>query len=391
MRNQPWVNWLLVTGLLITLAAGAYLLWPGGRATEQSPLDLGDILRLLDTEAGNAAPSPDKAHRYVFPADHGPHPQHRTEIWDLRAVLVGDEGEPIGLRATFLRLALAPPTRPKRASSLAADELIAGQVTLSLNGAKAASQHQRASRAVLGIAGSGSDPAAVWIEDWRLEHVGAGDWILGVQLDIGRIQLRLANAAPAGAVLTEDDLGPVNGSRIDAIHRYQQPRLAAAGTIGTGAGDRPVSGSAWLEHGWGDIGAILGGRQGQLRANRFQLRVKDDTTLHCIELRRIGGGGTPIPSCTLIAANGTRQRFQRRELRLTPDERTWRGPDGVDYPLSWDIAIPSANLTLRAEPLIEDQRLRLLDQPIWSGAVVVGGTYDGVEVTGSGWVELTGG
>jgi predicted secreted hydrolase len=396
MVNPRWVTWSLAAGLLIALVVGAYALWPGGQAAKQAPLDLAGILRALETVPSEAAAETDAGHAYAFPADHGPHPAHPTDVWDLRAVLSADDGGPIGLRATFLRLALAPSARTKRASRLAAEELIAARIALSPGSAHTGSQDQRAGRAVLDIAGSDADPASVWVEDWRLARLGDASWQLQATLDSGSILLRLVSDHAAGAepILIGSALGPPEAMRSSAgtqqIRRYQMPRLTATGSIDTGTGPRQVTGSAWLDHGWGDLSAVLNGRQGQLKANQFRLRLDDGTMLDCLELRRIGGGGTPIPSCTLTSADGARRTYQRRALSLIPDERAWTAPDGIGFPLRWRLQIPAERLDLRFTPLVEDQRIHLLDQPIWSGPLIVDGMRAGQSAAGIGWMDLSG-
>ena len=51
---------------------------------------------------------------FHFPADHGPHPEFRTEWWYYTGNLATAEGRRFGFQLTFFRSALAPemPARP---------------------------------------------------------------------------------------------------------------------------------------------------------------------------------------------------------------------------------------------------------------------------------------
>jgi predicted secreted hydrolase len=51
--------------------------------------------------------------------------------------------------------------------------------------------------------------------------------------------------------------------------------------------------------------------------------------------------------------------------------------------------VPSAGLALKVEPYLEDQELRVAFT-YWEGAVRVSGERDGKQLSGKGYVELTG-
>jgi predicted secreted hydrolase len=237
----------------------------------------------------------------------------------------------------------------------------------------------------------------VWIEDWGLAWLGEGSWQLRATVDSGAMELQLASGtaagvlpSPFGSELEPRDATPSNVGT-SGLRGYQMPRLTATGTVDTGTGPIPVSGPAWLDHGWGDLGALLGGRQGQLRANQFRVSLDDGAMLDCLELRRVGGGGTPVPSCALTASDGSQRHYQRRALSLLPEPPAWNAPGGTRFPLRWRLRIPPERLELSLTPLVEDQRLRLFDQPIWSGPVIVDGERAGTSVAGRGWMDLSGG
>jgi predicted secreted hydrolase len=75
----------------------------------------------------------------------------------------------------------------------------------------------------------------------------------------------------------------------------------------------------WLERAWGALPSTFAGGRGQLAMNRFLLQLDADTELMCLHLRRQAGGGTPVPNCLAIFADGSTRLYQRRELTLEPD------------------------------------------------------------------------
>jgi predicted secreted hydrolase len=61
--------------------------------------------------------------------------------------------------------------------------------------------------------------------------------------------------------------------------------------------------------------------------------------------------------------------------------------------MGWEIAVPAAEIALTVTPLLEEQELDTRSTTgviYWEGAVDVAGTRAGANVTGHGYVELTG-
>jgi predicted secreted hydrolase len=68
----------------------------------------------------------------------------------------------------------------------------------------------------------------------------------------------------------------------------------------------------------------------------------------------------------------------------------WTSPQSkARYPSHWRLVVPSADLRLDLEPLLEDQEMRN-SFVYWEGAVRATGTSGGVPVEGKGYFELTG-
>ncbi len=309
---------------------------------------------------------------------------------------------------------------------------------------------ERLSRAAGGLAGAEASPFRVWLEDWSLAQ-GEGDvLVLEAAVDDTRLTLRLTPSKPVvtetqaalfGAAGTGNGNGNGDGAgQGPGFHFYLQPRLTIEGRLTLGGQARTdvevgstadprllpnqpsaaqvstgqasgstwsdqsvqvpgqvavqVRGTAWLEHAWGSVAGGLVGQRGQLSLNRFSLQLDDSTELMCLQLRRRGGSGTPIPTCLAIARDGETRLFQRRELTLEPSSATWPSPqDGARYPLWWRLTLPALGLDVALEPLLPQQELvpgMASAGRIWSGLVTLSGSRDGEPVTGSGRMDLSG-
>lgn len=418
---------LLLAG---TVIAGAWFFWPRPVAQPAGGLDPAAFIAALNTEAEGFAPV-GQDWDFVFPRDQGPHPQYRTEVWDLSGQMVDDTGRRYGLRLSFLRIGLSAPSI-ERSSGLAANNLLLARFALAAEGGEEVITSQRVSRAAAGLAGAKVSPARVWLEDWSLEQGAdpgtdpnlAQSLRLQARLDDLRLTLVLKPHKP---VVTQSEarlFEGAGGGEGRGFHFYLQPRLSAEGRLTLGAGleskagvgkgsevslgsnagtdagaiavrahqGRAVTGSVWLERAWGAVPGTFAGGRGQLALNRFALQLDDDSELMCVHLRRRAGGGTPVPTCLAIAQDGTTRLLQRRELTLEPTGGDWTNPaDGVEYPLQWRLRLPALGLDLALRPLLANQPMELgLGEPAWSGTVTLSGSRDGNAVGGSGRMDLNG-
>jgi predicted secreted hydrolase len=395
-RAAPW----LAVGVI---ALSAWLLWPGGTTTPPRLLDPATLASALPPAAEAGFETPDAAAVWTpeLPRDLGPHPAFRTELWDLTGQLRDSAGRRYGLRLTLVRLGLrGPEAADARSSALAAQGLLLGR--LSLVPEDGAPLHaERSSRTAAGLAGATAEPPVVWLEDWRLAVSGAeaGAGQLSVRLDDSRLDLRLvpqkAPITPAATLLDSGAGARPSGSADNAaaLRWLAAPRLELAGQLLLAGAETRVTGSAWLDHLWGDaVGSAAGlaGSRGQLALNRFLLQLDDGSELLCIQLRRRAGGGTPVPTCLVIASDGGTRVLRRRALTLAPGEAAWRSPDGAaTYPVHWQLAAPELDLQLDIHALHPDQEL-MLGERLWSGVVAIKGMRQGRPIAGGGRMDLSG-
>jgi predicted secreted hydrolase len=226
---MPWRPWLAGLAVLAGAGALAALLaaaaWRLGRARpaeETLPaasMSIAAALRAPDARgfARALAPRP-----FVFPADHGSHPDYRTEWWYYTGNLAARDGRRFGFQLTFFRTALAPgppgaapaeaepslpsarpvaaapspAAAPSAAGSAAAPAPISPAGATVLAGGRASAwatrqvwfahfavtdaaghrflAHERWERQALGLAGAEAAPFRVWVGPWSATSAGAG-------------------------------------------------------------------------------------------------------------------------------------------------------------------------------------------------------------------------
>ena len=289
---------------------------------------------------------------FVFPRDHGAHPEFRTEWWYVTGWLEG----PLGFQITFFRA--RPQEQSNNPSSFNPRQIILAHAAIADPKRGRLLTEQRAARAGFSLAHAELDRTGVWVDDWRLELEGE------------RYQARLAGrdidldltlfAADTPVLQGEGGFSRKGHRPEEASYYYSRPQLHVVGSVN----GRKVTGSAWLDHEWSS--AYLAPEAAGW--DWCGINMLDGSSLMAFRMRDRKGG-------VHYAAPGS-------EFKVL---RTWKSPrTGVEYPVSMQVK------DLRLEPLMDDQEFdaRAATGTIyWEGAVTA---YRGNAAVGRGYLELTG-
>lgn len=330
-----------------------------------------------------AAPAPYPAvapgRSFTFPADHGAHPDYRTEWWYVTGSVRAADGRDLGFQVTFFRT--RPLVDPANPSAFAARQLIFAHVALSDGRAARLYHDHRAARAGLGIAGARVGDADVRLRDWRLLRLPDGRWRTRIVARDFTLDLLLVPQQPVllQGVGGYSRKGP---SLADASHYYSIPQMRVAGTVTTIGKTVRVTGRAWLDREWSSNylnPAAVGW-------DWVGLNFDDGAALMAFRIRRADGS-------SLWAGGSYRDRSGRTAVFSPGDvafatRRRWRSPaTGASYPVaqSLSVRLPGGVRTLTLTPLFDAQEIdaRGSGLPVyWEGAVRTEGA--------SGYLELTG-
>lgn len=322
---------------------------------------------------------------FVFPGDHGPHPQFRTEWWYFTGNLATAAGRPFGFQLTLFRIALAPPGEP-RSSSWATRHAYMGHLALTDIAGERFYPHVRLARGALGLAGAQAVPFRVWLEDWALEAEAGAFFPMRLRAAEDDVGLDLVVESGKPLVLQGERglsrKGPEPGN---ASFYYSFTRLPATGRLRVGGETHDVRGTAWMDREWSTsaLGPDVAGW------DWFALQLDDGRELMYYQLRRRDGSADPFSAGTLVGADGTARALGRDEVRLVVIA-TWASRvDGARYPARWRLEVPAEGLALEVTPRLADQEF---PGPVryWEGAVAVTGRARERAVSGLGYVELVG-
>jgi len=364
--------------LLFVVAAGVFALWPRPRAPLQATVAVREAL--AEDRAGFAramAPRP-----FEFPADHGPHPDFRTEWWYYTGNLQTADRRHFGFQLTFFRVALAPTEQP-RASAWATRQLYFAHFAVTDTAASRFRAFSRTGRGALGMAGAEAAPFRVWIDGWSAEGAGASPRLRASDGDVA-IDLELSATKPV-VLQGERGLSRKGPEPGNASFYYSFTRMPARGVVRLGAETLAVSGEAWMDREWSTsgLGADVQGW------DWFAVQLDDGRELMVYVLRRRDGTVDPFSAGSLVAPDGAVRALGAGDVRVETLAH-WSSPrSGVRYPARWRLTVPSAELRLDIEPRLPDQELRV-NTRYWEGAVAVTGMAGAWSIRGHGYVELVG-
>ena len=229
----------------------------------------------------------------------------------------------------------------------------------------------------------GGPPLTLQVAEWRLD-IGLGEDRIQATMPGYALELTLRDRKPP--VLHDEDgyftWAPETGS-----YYYSRTRLEAAGTLIVEGQPLAVTGQAWMDHQWGNF--LLAGRGGW---NWFWLQLDDGRELMLWNTHD-GAGHITFGSCTLVQPDGSAVYLRGSDFTITATGQ-WTSPhSGATYPSGWVVELPAEGLKLTVTPLLLDQELQALESTsviYWEGAVEATGTAGSQQITGLGYVELTG-
>ncbi len=330
-----------------------------------------------------AAPAPFTVARpgvaFVFPRDHGAHPDYRTEWWYVTGWIDGPGGTHRGFQVTFFRTATG--LGADDPSAFAPRQILFAHAALSDPAIGHLLHGERIAREGLGLAQASRTDTDVAIDDWRLRRLPDGRFVAHVAGDGFALDLAFRPTQP---VLAEGDDGysrkgpdPAEASRY-----YSLPHLAISGSVTEKSGTTRVTGTAWLDREWSSTYLA----PGAVGWDWTGLNFDDGGALMAFRIRR-ADGGTLWASGSWRAPDGRVTVLGPRDVAFRPRHR-WRSPrTNALYPVDpiLDIRLPTGVRSIPLQPLFADQELdgRSGGSPVyWEGAVTSGRARGYLELTG---------
>jgi predicted secreted hydrolase len=321
---------------------------------------------------------------FDFPDDHGAHPEYLTEWWYYTGNLFTDDDRHFGYQLTFFRRAISDQLVDSNASNWASNQIYLAHFAVTDT---ASNQHyvfDQISRGSAGLAGTSVDPLfSIWLKDWEIVQLSENVFQMNAGFEDVEINLLLTNIK--GIIFHGDDGLSQKGSEIgNASYYFSQTRMETVGTIRISDEEFDVNGFSWMDHEFGT--STLG--SDQIGWDWFSIQLDNQTEIMLFQIRQEDGSVSEFSSGTIINREGITENLQVNDFKIEVLD-TWQTNDQVTYPNKWEIDIEQINLKMEITPVMNDQEMNLFFR-YWEGAVRLNGTLNGEEITGYGYVELTG-
>jgi predicted secreted hydrolase len=326
--------------------------------------------------------------KWVFPRDHGSHPEFRTEWWYFTGNLIDSSAKRFGYQLTFFRQGVLFEAKDT-SHPWAIRDIYLAHFTLTDVPSGQFWFADRASRKGPGIARAAEEGMNVWLLNWMAKMEGNR-----IKLDARHQGMELSLAlVPRKPLVFHgknglSQKGPMEGQ---ASYYFSYTDLEAKGFMKTPLSHTPVpvNGISWFDHEFGS---------NQLAPNQvgwdwFSLHLSDGQDLMIYFLRRKDGTVEPSSSGTLVTRLGNSIHLKLSEIHVEVVDH-WKSPkSGGKYPSRWRMKIPSFRIEMEIGSLVSSQELLTEGSTgviYWEGAIAGKGTSGGKPITCEGYVELTG-
>ncbi|MBN8248438.1 MAG: carotenoid 1,2-hydratase [Verrucomicrobia bacterium] len=355
---------------------------------------LGLLVCLFCLTAAEPEPAfPRPGTRFVFPRDHGSHPQFSLEWWYVTGHLHETNGLRHGFQATFFRRSTprSPGDIQTATPAFGDRQLYLAHMAL-LDGASGQFLHQERLNREGWDAFSASNTLDVRNGNWSLRWFGEADGRLELQGGIraeASWRLTLTPAKPL-VVFGTNGVSRKAAEPSAASHYLTFTRLQVSGTLSRGGQTHPVSGTAWMDHEFSS--SQLGA--GQVGWDWAGVQLDDGREIMAYTMRRTDGAVDPFSTLAWVDREGGVRHFGADSFQWEPEGR-WRSPaTGAEYParvrLTAADPVTGRLVTLQLVPIHAAQELAggLGGIAYWEGACrVLDAT--GREI-GSAFLEMTG-
>lgn len=199
------------------------------------------------------------------------------------------------------------------------------------------------------------------------------------------IEMSLSLDSEKPIVLQGDEgLSQKSGTKGNASYYFSITKLKTTGKIKLKGQHLKLNGYSWFDREWSTSSLDTN----QIGWDWFSLQLDNDYEIMFYALRKKDGSFDEFSSGTIVNPQGLYERIIAGQVQLSVADY-WISPDGRTYPSGWIMTIPKHNIKLEIEPFIKNQEHRHSFR-YWEGAVRLKGKFKEKDISGKGYVELTG-
>jgi predicted secreted hydrolase len=325
---------------------------------------------------------------FIFPSDHGPHPDFRTEWWYITGNLTDKNNRRFGYQFTIFRTSLTKKSEI-RESDWGSNQIYMAHFAVTDIENGEFYFEERFSREGNELAGAQINPLKVWLEDWQMRQTGDKIYFnlpaVSISAKTGDVKIDLSLYSIKPVVLQgEGGLSQKGEQQGNASYYYSYTRLSTEGKVVLNEKEFNVSGYSWMDREW-STSALS---DDQVGWDWFALQFNDSSEIMYYQMRKNDGTPDLFSKGIIVNKDGTSKLIKKDDVYLKVTDY-WESPSGVKYPSGWELDITDEKIRLEIIPAVKNQ---LMDVSIsyWEGAVIIEGMKDQEKLKGRGYVELTG-
>lgn len=326
--------------------------------------------------------------KFIFPDDHGPHFDFRTEWWYFTGNLTSDDNRKFGYQFTIFRTALSK-QKSERNSKWNSNQIYMAHFAVTDIDENKFFFDERFSREGNNLSGAQINPFKVWVEDWQITQTESRTKYelptISIKAKTDKMEINFTLEAIKPFVLQGDEGLSQKGKQPgNASYYYSYTRLKTDGKIILSGQEFSVRGFSWMDREW-STSALSEDQKGW---DWFALQLEDNTEIMYYQMRKKDGTADVFSKGVFVDEKGASQLITKDSVVLKVTDY-WLSPTGEKYPSGWKLQIPSKEINLKITPAVKNQ---LMDVAVryWEGSVKIEGTKNGNRVNGRGYVELTG-
>jgi predicted secreted hydrolase len=327
-------------------------------------------------------------YHYQFPRDYFLHLSYETEWWYYTGNLISAEGDAFGFEVTFFRTHSRTFGDTERNPVWFPSEIYIAHFAITDVHNRRFYHHERVNRSGPGLACVDASHGKIWNGNWSarfLSYEPVGQRLEAVTPN-AHLLLTLTSQKPV-VIHGLDGVSQKGPQPGEASHYYSLTRIAASGALSLNGHNYKVSGLAWMDREF--FSTVPGDPVSGWDWMCIQLNDGEELMLYRLHLK--DGSISSFSSATFVAANGQSQFLGSGQFSLTP-LKTWHSSaTGANYPVSWEIEVPSKNLhLLLTTPVPQQELVNQVTRNYWEGLVRYSGTEKGQPLAGDGYLEMTG-
>ena len=324
-----------------------------------------------------------EGYQFVFPRDHGNHPDFKTEWWYVTGHLINKtNGDRYGYQLTFFRQA-SPKSKWRGNSNWQSDQIYMAHAAITDESEKSFIHEEKLNRGGL-LANSKIGDLDVFNESWFFKRIPNGEFDL--QMSVKDVQL-LLKLKPITSLVTfgEKGVSKKGDDPTASSHYLTYPRMQSEGSMRLSDGSSiGVEGLSWMDH---EISSNqLGNNQSGWDWAAIQLNNGDSIMFYRLRLT----DGTQDKNSVIYVIDKKGHIIKAsKNLKITV-LTNWRSPNTkIHYPSKIELNIDKTFYIL--EPTLKSQELlsrRSGGISYWEGSCRVK-NREGIFI-GNAYLELTG-